>query len=71
MASWGFTGRGQQRCSLCACSAARSVTSEGTGGTSGKKENIVVGVIGRGGGFGGDNRQVLSSRGFWLLPACT
>lgn len=51
------------------------VTGEGTGGTSRKKENIFIGVIGRGGGRegagGGDNRQVLSSRGFWLLPART
>lgn len=71
MASWGFTGGGQRWCSLCAFTAAHSVTSGGTGGTSGQKENAVVGVIGKGGGLEGDNRQVLSSHGFWLLPACT
>lgn len=52
--SWRFTEAGQQWCSFCAFRAAHSVTSEGTGGTSGKKENIVVEVTGRGGGLGGE-----------------
>lgn len=53
------------------CLQHRSFSDQGMEGTSGKKENTVVGVIGRGGGLQGDNRQVLSSHGFWLLPACT
>lgn len=67
---WGSAGGGQQQCLPSAFSTAHSVPGKVTRGTSGKKGNIVVIVIGRGGGSG-NNRQVLSSRGSWLLPLCT
>lgn len=49
---WSSAGGGLQQCLPSAFSTAHSVPGKVTRGTSGKKGNIVVVVIGRGGGSG-------------------
>lgn len=59
--SRGFTGAGQQRCLY-------PVTSESSGGTSGKKGSIVVTVTGRGGGSGETTGKYCLHVGFGSCP---